>query len=188
MTVATDSDDETIINGRLIWGAHAWGYDFLEAGASLWPLKQYWMNKNQEDPLPDGATIGICGFTETPIDDWGCDMTNRGEITVVAGVGIRDRSVAVADKFALANNYPNPFNPVTTIDFSIPNSAKISLVVYNALGQKVRTLIDGSVQAGAHSVQWNGRNDLGQMLSSGIYFYTLTSDANTMTKKMVLVK
>jgi hypothetical protein len=188
MLVVMASDDETMLNGRLVWVAHAWGYDFLEAGTSLWPLKQYWMNKNAEEVLQDGATIGICGFTETPIDDWGCDMTNRGEITVVGGTGIRDRSVAVADKFALANNYPNPFNPVTTIDFSVPKSAKVSLVVYNALGQKVRTLVDGSTPAGAHSVQWNGRNDSGQMLSSGIYFYTLTSDATAITKKMALVK
>ena len=86
-------------------------------------------------------------------------------------------------KFSLEQNYPNPFNPSTMIKFSIPQSNRVSLVVYNLLGQKVATLIDNEMNAGEHQVNFNAAN-----LSSGIYFYSITSGSFNMTKKMMLLK
>ena len=89
---------------------------------------------------------------------------------------------------ALAQNYPNPFNPVTTIDYSLKEAGNVNLRIYNVAGQLVRTLVDGNVAAGEFSTKWYGRNDAGQSVSSGVYFYKLVAKDFTMTKKMVLLK
>jgi flagellar hook assembly protein FlgD len=85
-------------------------------------------------------------------------------------------------------NYPNPFNPETTIRFALKKSGKVNIDVYNVRGQKVRTLFKGFKDSGMHSVVWNGLDDRGQALGSGIYFYRLTTDGFAETKKMVLMK
>jgi hypothetical protein len=90
---------------------------------------------------------------------------------------------------ALSNNYPNPFNPTTTIRYSIKERAHVSLKVYNVAGQLVRTLVD-EVQApdAIQPVTWDGSNDVGQTVSSGVYFYKLVTKNFSQTKKMVLLK
>jgi hypothetical protein len=92
-------------------------------------------------------------------------------------------SVQLPFEYALDQNYPNPFNPVTTIQFSLEKSGKTVLEIYNVLGQKVATLVDGNLSAGAYRYQWNASG-----MASGIYFYRLRSDNFVATKKMVLVK
>jgi hypothetical protein len=101
---------------------------------------------------------------------------------------VKDTRPVVADNYSLLQNYPNPFNPSTTIHFSLQSPAKVSLVVYNTLGKEVRTLWTGKKQSGSHSVHWDGRNDQGQSVAGGVYFYRLMSDEGMMTKKMVLLK
>jgi hypothetical protein len=96
----------------------------------------------------------------------------------------------VAFSNSLDNAYPNPFNPTTTIKYTIANRGNVSLKIYNAAGQLVRTLVNEvqSPQATAFSKTWNGLNDQGQPVSSGVYFYKLTTTNFTQTKKMVLLK
>lgn len=89
---------------------------------------------------------------------------------------------------SLLNNYPNPFNPQTTISYNLKSDSNVSLNVYNMLGQKVRTLVSGEQRNGSHSVVWNGKDNRGNSVSSGIYFYKLKTDSFTSTKKMVLMK
>ncbi|HXX65023.1 MAG TPA: FlgD immunoglobulin-like domain containing protein, partial [Bacteroidota bacterium] len=88
--------------------------------------------------------------------------------------------------------YPNPFNPTTQIRFSLPNVSTVSLVVYNILGQRIATLASGLAAAGEHVVTWNGRDQAGRAVSSGVYFYRLqaTGSEGTFTniKKMLLLK
>ncbi len=91
-------------------------------------------------------------------------------------------------EFALYQNYPNPFNPVTTIKFSVQKSEHVKLVVYNMLGQPVKTLVNRVVSAGTHAVSWNGTDASGRHLASGIYYCKLQSDKQTATKKMLLLK
>jgi flagellar hook assembly protein FlgD len=91
-------------------------------------------------------------------------------------------------KFVLNDNYPNPFNPQTNISFTVPSSGNINLTVYNITGQRVATLVDGYQHSGEHNVQWNGLDQNGNQVSSGIYFYSLKTDASSMTKSMVLLK
>ena len=87
-----------------------------------------------------------------------------------------------------AVNYPNPFNPETTIAFGVPTAGMTSLKVYNMKGQVVRTLVNGQMAAGNHSVVWNGTDDNGMAVSSGVYFYKFATGGKTVTNKMVLTK
>lgn len=91
-------------------------------------------------------------------------------------------------RFALEQNYPNPFNPATAIAYSLPVQQQVSLLVFNILGQKVRTLVSGLEQAGPHQVTWNGKDDAGTEVASGIYFYRLAAGDERETKKMLLVR
>lgn len=85
--------------------------------------------------------------------------------------------------FSLGQNYPNPFNPSTNIDFSISSPGKISLKIYNFLGQEIATLVDEIKETGKYTVKFNSNN-----ISSGIYYYILKSNSNSLSKKMILVK
>ncbi len=90
--------------------------------------------------------------------------------------------------FFLSQNYPNPFNPSTTIEFSIESNKYVSLIIYNILGRQVRSLVDESMPAGAHSIKWDATNQEGAHVASGVYLYRLTVDDNTQSKKMLLLK
>ncbi|MFC1887194.1 carboxypeptidase regulatory-like domain-containing protein [Candidatus Cloacimonadota bacterium] len=88
----------------------------------------------------------------------------------------------------LMTNYPNPFNPETRINFYISEGDQTELAIYNVKGQKVRTLINEKLAVGLHSVIWDGKNELGNTLTSGIYFYKLSSGEHNSVKKMILMK
>ena len=98
-------------------------------------------------------------------------------------VFVQPKGTGVATSFELSQSYPNPFNPSTQIDFSIPQQSIVQLKVYNALGQVVATLVNGNLCAGSHSVNFDGRN-----LASGMYIYRLTAANFTSEKKMLLLK
>ena len=83
---------------------------------------------------------------------------------------------------------PNPFNPTTTISFSIPAPGFVELLVYDVSGRPVATLVRRHMPAGRSSVPWNGRNDGGSPVSTGVYFYRLRAGADAQTKKMILLK
>jgi hypothetical protein len=89
---------------------------------------------------------------------------------------------------SLEQNYPNPFNPVTTIRFALAREGRVSLVVYDVAGRRIRTLVDRSLPAGAHSVEWDGLGDAGAEVQSGVYLYRLRTAAGTETKKAILLR
>jgi hypothetical protein len=86
-------------------------------------------------------------------------------------------------EYELAANYPNPFNPSTTIRFALPQAGHVKLAIYNTIGQQVATLIDGNKEAGFHSLVWEAHN-----MPSGIYFYSLQANGETFIHKMTLIK
>ncbi len=90
--------------------------------------------------------------------------------------------------FSLGQNFPNPFNPETVIEYFLPRESQVQITIYNLLGQKVRDLIDQRVSAGHQKVSWDGRNDKGEAVSSGIYFYRMRAGEFVQTKRMVLLK
>lgn len=91
-------------------------------------------------------------------------------------------------EFAVKQNYPNPFNPSTTIEFSIPNNSNVKVSIYNLIGQEIRTLVNSEMEAGTYKVTWNGENNLGQKVNSGIYLYRVVSGDKVQTMKMTLMK
>ncbi len=90
--------------------------------------------------------------------------------------------------FILNQNYPNPFNPDTNISFSLKETDKVEIIIYNSKGQKVRTLVDGNYSAGEHVVNWNGKTDEQKSATSGVYFYRMGTNGIYLNKKMILLK
>ncbi|MGD8782242.1 MAG: FlgD immunoglobulin-like domain containing protein [Ignavibacteria bacterium] len=93
----------------------------------------------------------------------------------------------IVNEFALAN-YPNPFNPSTNINFSIPKAQNVKLLIYNILGEKVKELVNSNMEAGSYTVQWNGDNQSGRKVNSGVYFSVLQTQEKRIVKKMILSK
>jgi len=113
----------------------------------------------------------------------------------MSGIWIFDIDVTLSEaddvepiKTGLVSNYPNPFNPSTTIAFEMAREGQVCIEVFNIKGQKVKTLLNGVRSAGSHTVVWNGCDDSGMAVSSGVYFYRLNADRFVATKKMILVK
>jgi hypothetical protein len=103
----------------------------------------------------------------------------------VTGVEEKDK---IPMTIGLEQNYPNPFNPVTTICFDITRTARVNLSIYDAAGRHVRALVDEHRSAGRYEETWNGQDEDGRMVASGVYFYRLKADEKTLTRKMVLLK
>jgi hypothetical protein len=99
-----------------------------------------------------------------------------------------EEPAAIPYVFRLNQNYPNPFNSNTIINYEVPAAGYVTIKIYNILGQEVKTLVDSYQNAGPHSVIWNGANQAGREIASGIYFTKLSSGENTEIKKMLLLK
>ncbi len=114
---------------------------------------------------------------------------DNGPLTLsidVSNLSVEDE--IIPDVFALHQNYPNPFNPVTTIRFDVPEHSLVKMEIYNILGQSVRTLVNQDLNAGFHSIQWNGTNDQGKPLASGMYIYSIQANGFHAVKKLVYMK
>jgi hypothetical protein len=99
-------------------------------------------------------------------------------------VGIQDQEIVeIPTSYSLSQNFPNPFNPTTTIQFSIPQAGLVNLTVYNILGEQIKTLIDEYRGIGSHTVQFDANS-----LSSGIYLYRMKARSFVETKKMIFIK
>ena len=94
----------------------------------------------------------------------------------------------VVDHFALMDSYPNPFNPSTTISFELNVNSNVHLSIYNIMGQRVSTLVDEYKENGIYNIQWNGVNDSGKEMASGIYKVKLVTDSGILTNKITLLK
>lgn len=108
--------------------------------------------------------------------------------TFTVGYVSTNAELAIPDEYALHPNYPNPFNPSTTIKYDLPEAGHVRLSVYNQLGQPVRTLVNRHLTAGYQAVVWDGRDAYGRQVSTGIYFYRLEANGFTQSKKMVFLK
>lgn len=102
--------------------------------------------------------------------------------------GVKDENNIIPKKFELLQNYPNPFNPTTTIKFGVAKAGQVQIIVYDMLGRKVKTLFNEDTHVGFHSVVWNGTNDYGNKVATGLYFYQLTAGSVQITHKMILLK
>ena len=155
--------------------------------------------------IPAGSITGMVNFYVDPRAD---NLEEGDEIIRLVGtidglagdeveIVLTDPAAAKAAKavvqtrpeaFSLANNFPNPFNPATTIEYALPQAADVELTVYNAVGQVVRTLVAEYQSAGRYAVEWDATNESGYRLSSGMYFYHLQAGAFREVKKMLLLR
>jgi len=94
----------------------------------------------------------------------------------------------MANEFSLSQNYPNPFNPVTEIHYQLPQACYVTLKVYDIMGRKIHTLMEELLPAGSHSVQWNGKDDAGKSVTSGVYLYRIEAGSFRDSKKMILMR
>jgi subtilisin-like proprotein convertase family protein len=146
--------------------------------------------------LDDFVGLGMDGeWTLTVADLAGGDQGTLNEwclrITHDSVVAIDDdgsQGNGVPRVFAAYDNYPNPFNPMTTIKFDIPAAGKVDLRVYDVAGRLVRTLVNAELPAAQHSVVWDGTDNTGRRQASGVYYYRLVTDDRVATRKMMLVK
>jgi flagellar hook assembly protein FlgD len=101
---------------------------------------------------------------------------------------VYESNSGIPTAFALQPNYPNPFNPSTTINYGLPQQVEVKLMIYDMLGQHVRTLVNQTQQAGRYAITWNGRNEQGQPVASGVFIYRLQAGSFTQVRRMALVR
>lgn len=143
-----------------------------------------------------GVTNVVTGYspftTEAMFDDTDpgtqYNVWNEIEYLVDPTVAINEDELQQPLSFILMQNYPNPFNPTTVIKYQVGTTGQVDLQVYNSVGQKVKTLVSGLKPAGSFESNWDGTNELGQQVSSGIYFYRLKSGSQQLVKKMILMR
>jgi hypothetical protein len=155
-----------------------------------------WPAGIQYDPETDGTLLASLGVHE----HWNNANDKKYSRNLGTGHGIEliklDGVTSVSEgdlhgqpaDFFLSDNYPNPFNPSTTIDYRISKRLTATLKIYNARGQKIRTLADGLHDAGDYKVRWNGRDDLGREVPSGVYVYQIRAGSFSHARKMTLIR
>ncbi|MCH6559889.1 T9SS type A sorting domain-containing protein [candidate division KSB1 bacterium] len=137
-----------------------------------------------------GRTQAILEYSEDLFGAEGVILAREDTVLNITSVRNPD-PVSIPAEFSLSQNFPNPFNPSTTITFEIPQlyaNSNVNLSIYNLLGQKIRSLVTASMGAGIHAIQWDGKNDIGQNVASGLYLYRLTAGDFAETNKMLLLK
>ncbi|MBN2011239.1 cellulase family glycosylhydrolase [candidate division KSB1 bacterium] len=177
----------TIDNARAAWD-NAWHHlhiplaNFMEHGSwdvDTWYNPQGDFDWSAIDRLEIVAEHGALGNAQFWFDD--IRIVDANSTTVAR------QPMATPAAFALEQNYPNPFNPATTIRFHLVHTDHVDFTIYNLAGQKVRTLISGTVSSGNHSVDWNGVDESGQQVAGGVYVYRMVVGETVDVKKMVLV-
>ncbi|MFC1898267.1 CotH kinase family protein [Candidatus Cloacimonadota bacterium] len=153
----------------------------------------HYEDTNPWPPEPDGngPTLSLLnpGMDNTLAMSWAASAGHGtpGEINDVY-VSVQEDVIAIQDEIRLLQNFPNPFNPTTSISFSLPDNCKINLSIYNMKGQLVKILVQDFLEKGVHSFIWNGRDSSNKPVSSGIYFYRISDRHTTQTRKMLLIK
>tara|TARA_B000000460_G_C21295916_1_gene298021 strand:- start:90 stop:617 length:528 start_codon:yes stop_codon:yes gene_type:complete len=144
------------------------------------------------DNLTNNArTDGFTGSVDDlPDNYWGYGKVDAHEtvMSVEASLSTNNYITLIPEKISLKQNYPNPFNPVTTINYFLPKDYRVELTIYDIKGNIIETIVDKKLSRGNHTAIWNGKDNYGKIVPSGIYFYTFDSGTFSQTKKMILLK
>jgi len=154
------------------------GIDF---GLCTMALGIGWVNDNCE-------TVSGCDWVADSVDYTAAFFNSMDDCIETCFLASNDEINQLPQAFNLYNNYPNPFNPVTTLRYDLPEDALVNITIYDIMGRIVRTLINSQQNAGFKSIQWNATNDAGSPLSAGLYLYKIQADNFVQIRKMVLLK
>jgi len=140
-----------------------------------------WINDNCE-------YISGCDWVADSVDYTAAFFNSMDDCIEACFLASNDEINQLPHAFNLYNNYPNPFNPVTTLRYDLPENSHVTITIYDMLGRQVKTLINQTQDAGFRSVIWDATNDYGKPVSAGIYLYQIQTGEFMQTKKMVLLK
>ncbi|MFC1562801.1 YCF48-related protein [candidate division KSB1 bacterium] len=176
---------------------------------SVFELKDYELIDAGKHSLIEGNNVSFNGelklamITLQPITDnrdiiklkFKVNGKLDGKVPIITSFVVNEEEIGIKEKlnipkvYALHQNYPNPFNPETTIKFDLPGTSDVTLKIYNIIGQEIKTLINERKNAGYHSIKWDGTNNFGTKVSSGIYIYRMkTNTGYVKTRKLVFLK
>ena len=131
--------------------------------------------------------ISGCDWVVDSVDYTAAFFNSMDDCIEACFLASNDEINQLPHAFNLYNNYPNPFNPVTTLRYDLPEDALVNITIYDIMGRIVRTLINSQQNAGFKSIQWNATNDAGSPLSAGLYLYKVQTDNFVKTRKMILL-
>jgi hypothetical protein len=164
-------------------------------GSSAWAQSSYRLRTSAIGSAGSSATGGGRMSNGTLGQTAPVGISGNSGTTLYAGFWksgwwsiITDSDLPDAVRNELFQNYPNPFNPTTTIRYSMAREGNVVLVVYNVSGQRIRTLVNEPKPAGTYSTVWDGRNDGGRSVATGIYFYRLNAGSFSEVRKMILLR
>lgn len=166
-------DDADLRTYRIHWGTASQHYEFF---ADVGTTTTYTLVGLQDDVK--------YYFVVTAIDFWGNESEFSNE---VASSGSQQQP-SLPQRFDLGDAYPNPFNPQTSIEFALPVDSRVTISIFNFLGQRIKILEDGMFQAGYHSSVWNATDEIGNPVASGTYFCVLEVDNIRITRSMILLR
>jgi len=157
----------------------------VDGATTINTVSTYWAGKDR--------VVAQFNLTGAPGAQYDIVVYNPGgaSAALIDAFQINGGPTAAADsprQFALLPNYPNPFNPATTIRYRIASREHVELVVYDVTGAVVRTLVDETKPGGSYALDWDGRNDRGVAVSSGVYFYRINAGTFSDVRKMTLLK
>ncbi len=139
-----------------------------------------------DDPLRE---VEVLILQETSLGEYWTQLTRHVEVEGDPFTAVlEDFSAGRPDAFALSQNFPNPFNSGTVIRFALPRDQEVELAVYNLAGQQVAMLVEGRRQAGSYAISWDGRDESGRALATGMYFYRLQAGGKVETRKLMLLR
>ena len=129
--------------------------------------------------------VGAYQYWVTAVDLSGLESEASNSVSAVLSA---DENLGLPTEFALKQNYPNPFNPSTQIQYALPEETRVVISIYDLMGRKVRTLVNDVQDAGYRTVIWNSTNDMGRLVSAGVYIYSIQAGDFVQNRKMVLMK
>jgi len=144
-------------------------------------------------PVVEVTRLAFEGDSLVVVSSYGTDRFSSDEIEKIeflwgfSGVESPEEIAAAVRAVRLFQNHPNPFSPETRIDFELPQAGQVELEIYSVDGRRIRALVDEERAAGAHSVRWDRRDDSGQKVPGGVYFYNLTAPGTKQSRQMILL-
>ncbi len=186
--------DDVIITANGGGSGSEWSYEYIDGTSMASPhvagLAGLILSQNLNTTFADlrrSIFNSVDGLTQLQ-----GKVVSGGRINAVRALAntldVSEPNQVLPSLYVLGQNYPNPFNPTTTIEYSLPSQTKVTIEVFNVIGQKVRTLVNETMSAGSYQTEWNGTDDKGSSVSTGVYLYRLSAGEVVQMKKMLLLK